>query len=132
MINSTDVVIVGAGLAGLACAQRLTRAGIDVVIREASDAVGGRVRTDVIDGDRCDRGFQLINPAVQAGQHQVEVFQGGLLVGDVSSRLTLRRKRALSLSIAFVSGTKCGALRRVRRWGRRFPGVGFGVFGGIS
>jgi len=61
--SSAPVVVVGAGLAGLACAQRLTRTGIEVVVYEASDAVGGRVRTDLIDGFRCDRGFQLINPA---------------------------------------------------------------------
>ena len=45
-----DVVIVGAGLAGLACAQDLVRAGIDCQVLEASDGVGGRVRTDKIDG----------------------------------------------------------------------------------
>jgi phytoene dehydrogenase-like protein len=58
-----DVVVVGAGLAGLACAARLGRAGLDVLVLEAGDAVGGRVRTDVVDGHRCDRGFQLLNPS---------------------------------------------------------------------
>lgn len=57
------VVVVGAGLAGLACAVRLHDAGVPVLVLEASDAVGGRVRTDVVDGFRCDRGFQLLNPA---------------------------------------------------------------------
>lgn len=56
-----DVVVVGAGLAGLACARRLTAAGVDVVVLEAGDAVGGRVRTDVVDGMRLDRGFQVHN-----------------------------------------------------------------------
>ena len=45
-----DVVIVGAGLAGLRCASVLEHAGLSVTVLEASDAVGGRVRTDVIDG----------------------------------------------------------------------------------
>ena len=81
MINSTDVVIIGAGLAGLACAQRLTRAGVDVdvVILEPSDGVGGRVRTDVIDGYRCDRGFQLINPAYPALERSS--ISGSLICG---------------------------------------------------
>ncbi|MBC7291963.1 MAG: FAD-dependent oxidoreductase [Actinotalea sp.] len=57
------VVVVGAGLAGLACAVRLHGAGVPVTVLEASPAVGGRVRTDVVDGFRCDRGFQLLNPA---------------------------------------------------------------------
>ncbi len=56
-----DVIVVGAGLAGLACATTLVRAGLDVVVLEASDAVGGRVRTDVVDGFRLDRGFQVLN-----------------------------------------------------------------------
>lgn len=58
-----EVVVVGAGLAGLRAAVSLERSGYDVVVLEASDAVGGRVRTDLIDGFRVDRGFQLLNPA---------------------------------------------------------------------
>ena len=56
----TDVVIVGAGLAGLACALRLREAGVGVRVLEASDGVGGRVRTDVVEGFRLDRGFQVL------------------------------------------------------------------------
>jgi glycine/D-amino acid oxidase-like deaminating enzyme len=55
-----DVVIVGAGLAGLACARTLHAAGIDAVVLEASDGVGGRVRTDLVDGFVLDRGFQIL------------------------------------------------------------------------
>ena len=53
--------MVGAGLAGLACARRLHAAGVDVLVVEASDAVGGRVRTDVVEGMQLDRGFQVHN-----------------------------------------------------------------------
>ena len=55
-----DVVVVGAGLAGLACALRLHEAGAAVRVVEASDGVGGRVRTDLVDGFRLDRGFQVL------------------------------------------------------------------------
>lgn len=55
--------MVGAGLAGLACARALTAAGVDVELREAADQVGGRVRTDVVDGMLLDRGFQVHNTA---------------------------------------------------------------------
>lgn len=58
-----DVVIVGAGLAGLAAARQLSIHGVDVVVLEAGDEVGGRVRTDRVDGLLLDRGFQLYNPA---------------------------------------------------------------------
>ncbi len=69
----TDVVVVGAGLAGLTCARELERAGYDVVVLEKSDAVGGRVRTDVVDGFRCDRGFQLLNPAYPAVRRLIDL-----------------------------------------------------------
>lgn len=62
-MDETDVVVVGAGLAGLACAQRLREHGVEAVVLEAGDAVGGRVRTDEVDGFLCDRGFQLLNPS---------------------------------------------------------------------
>ncbi|MFI9011857.1 NAD(P)/FAD-dependent oxidoreductase [Actinosynnema sp. NPDC053489] len=58
-----DVVVVGAGLAGLAAAVRLHRAGLAVVVCEAGDDVGGRVRTDEVDGFLLDRGFQVLLPA---------------------------------------------------------------------
>jgi protoporphyrinogen oxidase len=57
------VAIVGAGLAGLNCARRLQELEIPFVIYEAADAVGGRVRTDIVDGFRLDRGFQVFLPS---------------------------------------------------------------------
>lgn len=56
-----DVVVVGAGLAGLACASRLSAGGLDVQVLEACDGVGGRARTDRVDGFLLDRGFQVLN-----------------------------------------------------------------------
>ncbi|HSN43732.1 MAG TPA: oleate hydratase, partial [Propionibacteriaceae bacterium] len=63
-----DVIVIGAGLAGLTAARHLAAhaSGPDVAILEASDAVGGRVRTDVVDGFKIDRGFQVLNPAYPA------------------------------------------------------------------
>ncbi|PSL47111.1 phytoene dehydrogenase-like protein [Saccharothrix carnea] len=58
-----DVVVVGAGLAGLAAAWRLHRAGLAVTVCEAGTEVGGRVRTDLVDGFRLDRGFQVLLPS---------------------------------------------------------------------
>ena len=55
------VIVIGAGLAGLSAAITLQDAGVEVEVHESSDRIGGRVATDVIDGFRCDRGFQLIN-----------------------------------------------------------------------
>ncbi|MFE1952941.1 NAD(P)/FAD-dependent oxidoreductase [Streptomyces sp. NPDC059524] len=58
-----DVVIVGAGVAGLAAAQQLTRAGVSVLVLEAAAGVGGRMSTEKIDGFRLDRTGQLLTPA---------------------------------------------------------------------
>ena len=63
----------GAGLAGLLCTRSLQRRGIDTLLLEAESGPGGRVRTDVIDGFRCDRGFQLLNPAYPALARHVDV-----------------------------------------------------------
>ena len=74
----TDVVVVGAGLAGLRCAQALAAAGREVVVLEASDRVGGRIRTDRVDGFLVDRGFQLLNPAYPAVRRWVDADALGL------------------------------------------------------
>lgn len=57
--KNTGVIIVGAGLAGLAAATRLASENVSFLLLEASDAVGGRVRTDAVDGFLLDRGFQI-------------------------------------------------------------------------
>ena len=62
-VSHVDVVIVGAGLAGLAAAVRLSGTGLECAVLEASDGVGGRVRSDRADGLILDRGFQVHNPA---------------------------------------------------------------------
>lgn len=65
--SKTDVVVIGAGIAGLAAARRLAIAGREVCVIDASDDVGGRIRTDQVDGLLLDRGFQLYNPSYAEG-----------------------------------------------------------------
>ena len=68
-MSPSDVIIVGAGLAGLRAAGLLCKRGLDVVVLDAADRPGGRMATDVVDGFRCDRGFQVLNtsyPALRA------------------------------------------------------------------
>ncbi len=57
--QSPSVIIIGAGLSGLACAIKLQEAEIPFLLLESSDAPGGRVRTDRVDGFLLDRGFQV-------------------------------------------------------------------------
>jgi phytoene dehydrogenase-like protein len=68
-----DVAIVGAGLAGLVAADVLARAGRRVLMLEASDGVGGRVRTDEVDGFLLDRGFQVLLSAYPAVQRRLDL-----------------------------------------------------------
>ena len=57
-----DVVIVGAGAAGLTAANELKKAGLSVAVLEARDRVGGRLHTDVIDGAMLEIGGQWVSP----------------------------------------------------------------------
>ncbi|RLS75943.1 MAG: FAD-dependent oxidoreductase [Planctomycetota bacterium] len=82
-----DCIVVGAGLAGLACARELVRAGRRVLVVEAADRVGGRVATDTVDGFRIDRGFQVYNDAYPEGRRQLDLtalelgrFEAGAVV----------------------------------------------------
>ena len=58
-----DVIVVGAGLAGLAAALQVRAAGRHVQVLEASNGPGGRMRSDVVDGFTVDRGFPVLNTA---------------------------------------------------------------------
>ena len=82
-----DVAIVGGGVAGLCCARHLQALGLECAVLEASDAVGGRVRTDEVDGFLLDRGFQVLLTAYPEAQVMLDYdalnlasfYSGGLV-----------------------------------------------------
>lgn len=128
-----DAVVVGAGLAGLMCARTLVAAGREVVVLEASDGVGGRVRTDVVDGHRLDRGFQVMltgYPAIRAHVDldalDLRTFSPGVTIrrGDRFVRLAdPRREPASALSaLRLVSPRDAIALLRWRHHLLHTPG----------
>lgn len=115
-----DVIVVGAGLAGLECARRLHDRGLGVRVLEAQDAVGGRVRTDHVDGFTLDRGFQLLNPAYPAVRERVDVaaldlrtFLPGVAVrrGERLALLADPRRAPLLLGRTLVDALRAGLLR---------------------
>ncbi|MEU5944427.1 NAD(P)/FAD-dependent oxidoreductase [Micromonospora sp. NPDC047465] len=96
MLAETDVVVVGGGLAGLAAARRLHRAGVPWRLLEAGGRLGGRVATDAVDGYLLDRGFQVLNTAyprlgtlLDVDRLRLGHFTSGVLVrkGDRLTRL---------------------------------------------
>jgi len=125
LTDVVDVVIVGAGLAGLACAQDLTAAGVECRVLEGSDGVGGRVRTDAVDGFLLDRGFQILLTAYPEVQRRLDLdaldlglFEPGALV-RVDQRFhrvgdPLRRPSQIPKTIAAPIGTLADKLRLAR------------------
>lgn len=105
-LDATDVLVVGAGVAGLACARDLLAAGVSVRVVEAGDAVGGRMRSDRIGGYVVDRGFQVFNTAYPQVRRRFDLkelrlrpFTPGFLVHTPTGRLNFsdptRRPRTL-------------------------------------
>ncbi|WP_327262171.1 FAD-dependent oxidoreductase [Streptomyces sp. NBC_01232] len=105
-LDAADVLVVGAGVAGLACARDLLAAGMRVRVMEAGDAVGGRMRSDRVDGFLVDRGFQVFNTAYPQVRRRFDLkklrlrpFTPGFLVHTPTGRLSFndptRRPRTL-------------------------------------
>ena len=105
-----DVIVVGAGVAGLRAAGRLHEAGLDVLVVEASDRVGGRAGTERVSGFVVDKGFHLVN----SGRARRERQAGAGL---------LRRRRGPA------AGRQAHPVRRPRRRGLALAAGGDGSLG---
>ena len=70
--NEKRVAIVGGGIAGLSCARRLIAKGHAVQVLEASRRIGGRIKTDQLDGFLLDRGFQVLQTAYPEAQRVLD------------------------------------------------------------
>jgi phytoene dehydrogenase-like protein len=91
--DRVDVAVVGGGLAGLSAARTLQAAGRSVVVLEVSDGVGGRVRTDVVDGFRLDRGFQVLLTAYPEVARQLDLAALNPCAFEPGSMVWLGRRR---------------------------------------
>ena len=122
-----DVIVVGAGIAGLCCAIDLIDQGMNVLLLEASDRAGGRVRSDQLDGYTLDRGFQTLLTTYEECQVRLDYealglgrFEPGALIwtGKRFSTLadplrvpSLALKTALNPVAAFQDKLKVAALK---------------------
>jgi phytoene dehydrogenase-like protein len=113
--SQADVVVVGGGLAGLSAAVNVHRAGLTVIVCEAGDQVGGRVRTDRRDGFLLDRGFQVVLPGYPELRRQVDLsalrlrpFLRGVLAMTPGGRTCLAApwhgRRAAAGTAGFLRG----------------------------
>ncbi|WP_254897591.1 NAD(P)/FAD-dependent oxidoreductase [Kitasatospora sp. NA04385] len=110
--GAVDVAVVGAGLAGLACALDVAAAGGRVRLLEAADAVGGRMRTDLRDGFRLDRGFQVFNTSYPQVRRRLALrplrlrpfTPGFALVGPAGRRLVVDPLRRPGLAGDLLGG----------------------------
>ncbi|MFE2986030.1 NAD(P)/FAD-dependent oxidoreductase [Streptomyces sp. NPDC059262] len=123
-----DVVIVGAGVAGLLAAHRLTRAGVPTLVLEAGPCVGGRMSTEKVDGFRLDRIGRLLctsypelrrNPGLDA--LVLRSFSPGVLVHSDGRRhrtgelpAPRRAKGALTTARALASAPRVPRPRTAR------------------
>ncbi len=137
---SDKVVIVGAGLAGLACAIRLSEKGHQVLVVESSDRVGGRLRTENVQGYLLDRGFQVFLSAYPEAQKLLDIqsldlrpFRPGALVfkdGKLHRLMDVFRCPGSALSTAFqpIGNLKdkllVGRMRFEALWNRARPTAG--------
>ncbi|MCE7065142.1 NAD(P)/FAD-dependent oxidoreductase [Dyadobacter sp. CY326] len=125
MQHNTDVIIIGAGLAGLTAAKVLKAAGKSVKILEASDQIGGRVRTEEVDGFLLDRGFQVLLTAYPETQKfldydalELRKFDPGALIlneqGTTKIGDPLRQPSALISTLASPAGTFADKIRMLQ------------------
>ena len=118
-MRDTEVLVVGAGLAGLTCALRLQDNGVDVRIVDAADAVGGRIRTDLVDGYLLDRGFQVLNPAYPRVRQDTDL--DALDVRPFTAGVALRSARTTDLQILADPRREPGLLTQTLRSGKLHP-----------
>src|SRR5262245_14395828 len=122
------VYVVGAGLAGLRCARRLHDKGVAATVLEASDGIGGRVRTDRVEDFLLDRGFQALltaypeaTDALDYRELELHPFYPGVMIHAGGRFATVadpfrRRWDGLRTALAPVGGLgdklKVASLRR--------------------
>src|SRR5690349_17290037 len=133
MTDSCDVVIIGAGLAGLVAARVLCGSGFEIVVLEADEQPGGRVRTDRVDGMLLDRGFQLLNPSYPEARRTFDLrglrlrsFEAGAVIAHGAGRYPVVDPRRSAHGALTAVRLPIGTLREKAAFARWALEVGYG------
>ncbi|MBW2471821.1 MAG: FAD-dependent oxidoreductase, partial [Deltaproteobacteria bacterium] len=124
-LKDVEVVVVGAGLAGLSCARHLMSRSVSFVVLEADDRIGGRLKTDELDGFLLNHGFQVLQTAYpearrQLNYHRLDLkpFAPGAIIRVAGKFMRVsdprRRPRDIWSSLTAPVGTFTDRLRMVR------------------
>ncbi len=132
MTTDAEVIVVGAGLAGLAAARQLVAAGVETRVVEARDRVGGRTEvTTTADGSTVDLGGQWIGPGqtrvaalvTELGLETFDTYNDGSLLVQLGGRRTLMgsQRGATPKLSAFTLADLAQGLKRFTRMANRVP-----------
>ena len=87
-----SIAIVGAGLSGLRCATLLQAAGHEVSVFERSNSIGGRMRTDEVDGFLLDHGFHVMQTAYPTSKRAFDFNAMGAKAFEPGALIVQERK----------------------------------------
>ncbi len=114
-MKEAKIYIIGAGVSGLVAAIELEKSGFSPVILEGSDSIGGRVKTDELDGFRFDRGFQVLLTAYPEGKRYLDYqalnlkyFEPGAVIFDEQESFLITDPLRNPLKIVGMAFSKVG------------------------
>jgi protoporphyrinogen oxidase len=125
-MNDFSTVIIGGGISGLTCAKYLNEKGYSFMLLEGSDALGGRVRTDNVDGFLLDRGFQILltnypeaKKILNYNNLDLKYFESGAMIKAEKGFMKMEnpfRKKMAYLTMAFSSVGSLSDKLKIRKF----------------
>ena len=125
-MNDFSTVIIGGGISGLTCAKYLNEKGCSFILLEGSDALGGRVRTDKVDGFLLDRGFQVLltnypeaRKTLNYGDLRLKYFDSGSLIKAEKGFMKMEnpfRKKMAYITMAFSAVGSLSDKLKIRKF----------------